>query len=129
VGQLAGKREDIPPPKVLVFEAGVSLIEIEARVLREEYPRLVIHVKAEGVYEADTLVQERISRWADDSVGYYDAYPVESNRYNTLPHFINRKTPDFLAVRKSVGACRNIFIPYRGNRSCFEVCDEPNLYR
>ena len=96
------------------------MLDIEQRLLKETYPRIVIHVKPRRSLENDESIERRISRWAQDSVGVFEeAYQVEVKRYRQVPYFVDK------ATRKSIYACQNIFQPYRGNRSCFGVCYSP----
>ena len=108
------------PPKILIFDESATMFDIERRLIRETYPRIVIHIKPRPSLEADASIELRVSRWAQDSVGVFEEpYEVEAERYRQVPYFVDKVT------RKSIYACQNIFQPYRGNRSCFGVCYSP----
>lgn len=117
--QVVGENVDLPP-KILIFDESATMLDIERQLLRETYPRIVIHMKPHKTSESDEQISRRISRWAQDSVGIFEEpYEAEVRRYRKIPYHTDGKT------RKSVYACQNIFQPYRGNRSCFGVCDGP----
>jgi hypothetical protein len=117
--QIAGKTVEMPP-KVLLFNEDVSYYEILKQLKKETYPRIVVHIKAASQrQESSNETQQRIAAWALDSVGVFEPYLVERERYRSLPYFSGGTT------KRSIGACQNIFQPYRGNRSCFSVCTPP----
>ena len=121
-------------PKVVVFDTEVSLKEMERILVAESHPRLVVvvrpryrerNVRRRSDEEEDWNLIERLQRWAEDSVGIFSSYGIELERYTPLPRFASsRHSADARLIKRAVGVCANIFVPYRGNRSCFEVCRE-----
>ena len=74
--------------------------------------------------------QERLSRWASDSVGAYRDFEMEKADYGKLPRLYYHKTGKYaprnskLAYRiiQDIRLCDDIFEPDKGNRSCFNKC-------
>jgi len=77
-----------------------------------------------------------LRKWAEDSVGLFESYEVESNRYSELPGLPRESDParsgrlDDLSqphvakvIIENVRLCERILNPNLGNRSCFDKCD------
>lgn len=89
-------------------------------------------------YRPIVETEERLTLWAEDSVGNYGEYRLESKRYQQMPllKYQILETNEILAtdellmyndvalnITKHTRLCANIFDPSLGNRSCFDKCD------
>lgn len=145
-----GGPEQVPRPTVVTVPGG-QVRAAEELLQSEEYrdsSRVVLDVvpqqqvqqsamrrdKNSMALPADTLDSDRIERlvrWADDSVGLFDAYEAESQRYEPLQalNFIKGKPTSALqtgvadTIVHEVRLCAHILGGDRGNRSCFDKCD------
>lgn len=69
----------------------------------------------------------RAVRWAEDSVGWFErGYTDEFKAYGLIPSVENirnlaQDTVD--STLQGIRTCNKIFIPMKGNRSCFQICE------
>lgn len=108
-------------PKILSFASAASVGDIQRALAQEPHPRVVLHVGA-----MDAAHSTRITAWAVDSVGLFADYKTELGVYGEAPEL--KEAEGGARVASSVGLCRNVFVAYKGNRSCFEACDPPHLH-
>lgn len=80
--------------------------------------------------ESENITAKRIIIWAEDSVGLWGPYNVETRRYFPISPLTiaGNRVQDGLdggaaEIVQSVRPCINIFRRDRGNRSCFDKCD------
>ena len=127
-----------PTPLVVTFNDtnSISLRDIEDILKQpyyDSYPRIVINyqlsTKRYPNTESIDAQVDRLSDWSSDSVGNYDEYNIERKRYKPLPQL---SVKNKLGVRNvklaydivdNIRLCDHIFVPNRGNRSCFDKCD------
>jgi hypothetical protein len=133
-----------PHPSVVLFDPNSDNLEDIRKLLEEDEdvkkaPRVVLYpsvvstsLKAKTnvntvkvIKESVKEMIERAVRWADDSVGWFEeGYEVELGRYGYLPSVkvIRDVHESADATLQGMRNCDKIFIPMKGNRSCFEIC-------
>ena len=119
-----------PPPAILYFDpSGDDLISIKNRLIElGNASRVVLHGLPASSSDHINDVTARVTRWAVDSVGYFESpYSQELRRYGQIPSV---KKSDVRKVDSSAGDilqgvrnCMHIFGALKGNRTCFQICD------
>jgi hypothetical protein len=124
--------DKIPQPIVVEFASRKNLADVKellrSRDLHKE-PRLILHDRLPridgGGVSRDAV--EDILVWANHSVGLFsESYSTRINSYQGLPYVKPLASEgDQLAQQIMVGlrVCNKIFGKYRGNRTCFQICD------
>ena len=97
---------------------------------------MILFIFERNKYSETVVDQEsRISEWASDSVGNYDDYYIERKRYKALPKLtfltnsgmknsqLVKNAQLAYEIVQNIRLCDHIFVPNRGNRSCFDKCD------
>jgi hypothetical protein len=148
---LEGSGVAVPEPTVVtIFDSEVAAVE--QLLMSDKYKdvsRIVLNVvkgptKEQQRRDKNTValpnIQEgeasarRVSLWAQDSVGLFEAYEVESARYaplGTLRSSYAKGSPARTVrlphvaetIVQEVRLCAHILGGDRGNRSCFDKCD------
>jgi hypothetical protein len=94
-------------------------------------PRLVLNIiKQDQTYRNRIQYRNELLKWSDDSVGYFSGFQHELNGYGQIPSlstgsFFSTVTNQLLAksIVQDIRLCARIFLPMKGNRSCFDKCD------
>ncbi len=136
--------DGIPAPAVVTVRS-TDVKVIEEALLSEKYrdaKRVVLQIlkpKRKGntdsnrdpVQLSELEATKKLVAWAEDSVGLFDAYELESARYvpiNKLNYLAGRRNalsrPQVAdQIVHEVRLCAHILGGDRGNRSCFDKCD------
>lgn len=112
-----------------------SIGAVEALLHSERYRdahRIVLDApsKARKHRQTEQQAQDRLTRWAEDSVGLFEAFEIEARRYRPLPLLTDSevKMPplhpsEARNLVQEVRLCDRVMRPNLGNRSCFDKCD------
>lgn len=139
----------IPLPQIVTYSLSVKDNSLE-KILHElrhpsvhSSPRIVLDVvpwrkswygqeqiEATSLQSRKEQRSKQLLRWSEDSVGGYQDYEEEASNYGFLPFLeqehsqSNRKLRRLTAeIIESTRLCARIFMPMKGNRSCFDKCD------
>eukprot|EP01038_Epipyxis_sp_PR26KG_P005872 gene5872-8097_t len=119
-----------PKPHILSFSNKKKLIEIENLLLSSDVlnqKRIVLHFHNNYINDNKVVseIESQLMDWAADSVGSYDSYAIETDRYFEMPGLKKSMKNKDLAnnIIQNVRLCKDIFEPKMGNRSCFDKCD------
>lgn len=126
--------DDVPPVTLVSYVEGLSLDKVREKVLAsgtlQSAPRVVLHACPSHLSQSDCEAQGHIVRaWANCSIGQlvHERTPEAWARfaYAALPG-LDSVTGQYVGtvvdVTAGSRACKNIFGPLGGNRTCFGKC-------
>jgi hypothetical protein len=121
--------DDVPEPKVLLFDEGTSLLEVKKAIEKEQAnSRIVLHFRPlprDTKINSDAEDIQRMKTWSQDSVGQLEEdYSTELRRYARIPSVKSlRRDSSIDDVLQGMRTCNDVFVRLRGNRTCFQICD------
>ena len=128
---------DVPPVTVVSVVEGTLLQDIKARILKVSAngaaPRVVLHVcpkSLQGGLNECSQQARLVQQWANCSIGLMIESPTKAAwnrfRYAKLPNLKTLQGSDVNQLQRDLNggarACKNIFGPLGGNRTCFGKC-------
>ena len=124
----------VPNPYILSLDASRTVNEVRDAIQNiiqfKKYTRIILHFKSNTYTNTNESIKElnqRLTKWSQDSVGIWDTYNIEKKRYETTPALIIDGDDEINKSKRKIIAnvrpCIKIFGQMRGNRSCFDKCD------
>jgi hypothetical protein len=125
----------VPEPLIVSFHTPNFLRTIEEKLLSKtinNFPRIILQFQSKENEREDNYEREleKLKSWSSDSVGSYDDFISEKDKYGVIPLLSYKreaKQVRFLKLAheivQNIRLCESIFVPDRGNRSCFDKCD------
>lgn len=115
--------DDIPDAAIVYFDPTAKLTTVLKDLRKVKAARVILHAKTPSI-AADPAGEDRLRMWASDSVGIYDSFAVEKQKYGQLPGLRDiQRERGVESVMSGMRNCQGIFGKLKGNRTCFQICD------